>query len=74
MREPTREEMVEGVKLAVADQLILMNYGPFEDRPPSLLGAALRAAAKEVIADWLRQNEDKLISAIASAAAEKRGD
>lgn len=72
--KPTREEMIEGIKLAVADQLSLMNYGRFEDRPPCLLGTAFRIAAKEAITAWLQENEGELIDAIASAATRKRGD
>lgn len=74
MRNPTREEMIEGVRLAVANQLSLMDHGRFRDRTHSLLGTAFRTAAKEVIADWLRENEGEFIDAIASAATRKRVD
>lgn len=72
MREPTTEEMVEGIRQAAAEQLDLMRYGRLEERPPGLLYRALHAAATPLLADWLRRNERRLIDAVA-AAAEKRG-
>lgn len=51
MRDPTFEEMVQGIRLAVGDRLELMRHGRYESKPEIAFPAAFRAAVREWLED-----------------------
>ncbi|MGB2984769.1 MAG: hypothetical protein WBE26_02710 [Phycisphaerae bacterium] len=72
MREPSREEMIEGIHKAMADELERMRYGYFDLRPPQLLATTLDRAMKTVIREWLDTNSNTLIAFIKNQAEEQQ--
>jgi hypothetical protein len=66
MREPTLDEMVEGIKLAFLERLDLQECGDFHRKPSIAWPAALQAAVRE----FLEEHKDEIIKAI----AEKKGE
>jgi len=61
MREPTREEMIEGIAKGVEDFLLQMSAGKYgNDRPLQIL----KLAAENAIADFASDSHDAIVDAI----------
>ena len=60
MRDPTREEMIVGVKEAVFHKLKLMDYGYWDRRPD----IAWRLAFQKAVEAFLERHKDEIIAKI----------
>lgn len=60
MREPTHNEMVEGIAKGVKDFLMERESNFFVTQKP---GTYFREGVKSAVADWLRENKNALIEA-----------